>query len=228
MTNSKQDVPAPSSLNKLSSINDLLLTLSGISPSNTQVSIEGKSVMKVLSPTSLAHVVFRTADINRMTDFWTLFLGATVTYKNDTLVFLRYDDEHHRIAIIAAPETLPRARATAGLHHIAFGFDSLADLIKAYNQRKAHGILPTWTVNHGPTTSIYYQDPDGNLIETQVDNFDTSEEANAFMMSELFAENPIGTDFDPEEWERSMQNGEDEKKLKKRVEIGARGLPEGL
>lgn len=199
-----------------------------MSPSSTEVDIVGKGNIKVLSPTSLAHVVFRTANLNTMVNFWTLFLGATVTHKNDALAFLRYDEEHHRIAIIAVPETLPRAGTTAGLHHIAFGFDNLGDLIQAFNQRKAHGILPTWCVNHGPTTSIYYEDPDGNLIETQVDNFDTLEDANAFMMSDLFAENPIGTDFDPEELERNMQNGVDERKLKMRIEIGARSMPEGL
>jgi len=46
---------------------------------------------------------------------------------------------------------------------------------------------------------MYYSDPDGNKIEIQVDNFDTPEAANEFMTSKYFAENPIGTDFDPEE-----------------------------
>lgn len=199
-----------------------------MSPSKAEVNIAGKDQGKVLSPSSLAHVVLRTANFQAMIDFWTLFLGATVTHKNDSLAFLRYDDEHHRIAIIAVPGTLPRAGTTAGLHHVAFSFDKLAGLLQSYRQRKAHGILPTWCVNHGPTTSIYYQDPDGNLIETQVDNFDSSEDANTFMSSALFAENPIGTDFDPEELDRNMQNGVDESLLKRRVEIGPRALPEGL
>jgi hypothetical protein len=97
-----------------------------------------------------------------------------------------------------------------------------------YRQRKARGIQPVWCVNHGPTTSIYYRDPDGNQIETQVDNFDTIDEANTFMASKEFAENPIGTDFDPEELIGKIRAGEDEEVLKKRVEIGPRGLPEGL
>jgi hypothetical protein len=91
------------------------------------------------------------------------------------------------------------------MHHVAFAFDTLADLLQVYQQRKAHGMLPKWCVNHGPTTSIYYQDPDGNLIETQVDNFISPEDADAFMSGPLFAENPIGTDFDPEVLQRKMQ-----------------------
>lgn len=73
--------------------------------------------------------------------------------------------------------------------------------------------------------SIYYEDPDGNQIETQVDSFEDPEEATKFMASEEFAENPIGVDFDPEELIRRLQAGESEESLKKREKIGPRGLP---
>jgi catechol 2,3-dioxygenase-like lactoylglutathione lyase family enzyme len=201
-----------------------------MSPSKTDVEVAGKDEERVLSPTSLAHLVLRTARYEEMIDFWRLFLGARITHRDDSLAFLRYDHEHHRIAIIAVPETvtLPPPGPTSGMHHVAFAFDTLADLLQAYQQRKAHGMLPKWCVNHGPTTSIYYQDPDGNLIETQVDNFISPEDADAFMSGPLFAENPIGTDFDPEVLQRKMQSGVDEKELKKRIEIGPRKIPEDI
>lgn len=183
---------------------------------------------KVLSPISLAHVVFRTSNYDKMVKFWTSFLGATIAHSDSTLAFLRYDDEHHRIAIIAVPYTTPRVPTAAGLHHVAFSFSSFSDLVHAYQQRKALGILPKWSVNHGPTTSIYYEDPDHNLVETQVDNYDSIEEANKFMQSELFRENPIGTDFDPEDLVNMVHSGVKEEVIKKRVEVGPRGLPEGL
>lgn len=181
---------------------------------------------KVLSPAALAHVFLRTNNFGPMVAFYKNFLGGTASYENDFLSFIRYDDEHHRIAIAAMPDTGPKNRRTCGLEHIAFSFKTLSDLLLAYRQRKQVGIEPVWCVNHGPTTSIYYSDPDGNQLETQVDNFDTVEEANAFMASNLFAENPIGTDFDPEELIRRLRAGEDERSLKKRVEIGPRGIPE--
>lgn len=117
-------------------------------------------------------------------------------------------------------------KTSCGLEHIAFSFPGIASLLLAYRQRKAHGIPPLWSVNHGPTTSIYYKDPDGNMLETQVDNFDSVEEATKFMVSKHFAENPIGTDFDPEDYIARIKAGEDEALMKKRVEVGARGLPE--
>ncbi len=179
----------------------------------------------VLSPSSLAHVVLRTANFQAMVDFYTTFLGGTVTYGNEFISFITYDQEHHRIAIIQVPGTGPKQPRSSGLEHIAFTFPTLSELLLSYRQRRARDISPVWSVNHGPTTSIYYKDPDGNMLETQVDNFNTVQEANEFMSSKFFAENPIGTDFDPEELIRRIRAGESEHVLKKRIEIGPRGLP---
>lgn len=181
---------------------------------------------KVLSPSALAHVVLRTSNLERMVDFYTSFLGGTVTYGNSTISFITYDEEHHRVALLEIPGTEHKNPNTCGLEHIAFSFKTLSDLLMSYRHRKARGIEPVWCVNHGPTTSIYYKDPDGNMLETQVDNFDTVDEATAFMMSDKFSENPIGTDFDVEEMITALQAGRDEKLLKKRVEIGPREMPD--
>ncbi len=72
---------------------------------------------------------------------------------------------------------------------------------------------------------MYYRDPDGNAIETQVDNFDTLEETSDFMGGPLFAQNPIGTDFDPEDIIKRLDAGEDHASIKKRKEIGTRFAP---
>lgn len=139
------------------------------------------------------------------------------------MAFLSYDAEHHRIALIEVPGLGAKAHKSAGLDHIAFGYDSLADLLTAYTQRKRLGILPVWSVNHGPTVSMYYADPDGNRLETQVDCFATVEEASAFMTTPAFEANPIGADVDPEELIRKLAAGVPEAELLKREDVGARG-----
>lgn len=181
----------------------------------------------VKSPSKLAHVVLRTNTDNfpKMVDFYKKFLGATASFENEMLSFLSYDDEHHRIAILGLPKTPAKQPGAAGLEHTAFSFDTLDDLLTAYQQRKQIGIIPVWSVNHGPTTSIYYEDPDGNQIETQVDNFATADEATQFMLSDKFSENPIGTDIDPEELIQKLRSGVSAEDLQKRVEIGPRGIP---
>lgn len=187
-----------------------------------------KPADQVISPSKLAHVVLRTNNFREMVTFYQTFLGAEVIFENDFIAFISYDDEHHRIAIIDVPGTQPKQRASCGLEHIAFTFDSLTDLLLAYRQRKQRGILPLWPVNHGPTTSIYYRDPDGHMIETQVDNFDDPAAATAFMQTKYFRENSIGTDFDPEELIQQLEAGKSEAELKVRKEIGPRGLPDLL
>ena len=183
-------------------------------------------VNQVISPSKLAHVVLRTNNFRKMVDYYKTFLGAHVIYENEMLAFIAYDEEHHRIAILAVPDTGPKQKLTCGLEHIAFSFDSLTDLLLGYRQRKAKGILPLWPVNHGPTNSIYYRDPDGHMIETQVDNFNDPDAATEFMKSKSFADNPIGVDFDPEEYIRLLSEGKPEVELMTRMEIGARGLPD--
>ena len=173
-------------------------------------------------PSSLAHIVFRTSNLRAMVDFWTSFLGAERVFESDAIAFLRYDEEHHRVAIIKEDGLKPRAPGTVGLHHVAFSYSSLRTLLQAYKIRAAKDIRPTWCVNHGPTTSVYYEDPDGNAVETQVDNFSTVDEANAFMTSDLFRENPVGTDIDPDELLSRLDDGASDEALKQRVEIGPR------
>lgn len=179
---------------------------------------------KVLPPTSLAHVVLRTSNFTAMRDFYMTFLGAHPSFENDQLSFMTYDSEHHRIAIINMPHLGPKDSTTRGLDHIAFTYPTLDALALAYLQRKENGIVPAWPVNHGPTTSIYYRDPDGNSLETQVDNFDSNEETSAYLQGEDFQTNPIGVDFDPEELVRRLRSGESHASIKKRPASGPRGF----
>lgn len=178
----------------------------------------------VQPPKKMAHFVLRTGNFKPMVSYYKTFLGAKASYENEALAFLTYDEEHHRIAIGNVPGLSPAVKTAAGLEHVAFAYDTLEELVQSYRQRKAHGILPIWCVNHGPTTSMYYQDPDGNQSEVQVDNFDTVEEATAFMMSDEFGENPVGVDFDPEDLAKRLEGGEDIRLIKTRPNIGPRSI----
>lgn len=181
---------------------------------------DNKPTGKVRSPQHLAHVVLRSPNFKASVAFYKAFFGGRASYENKFISFITYDHEHHRIAIANVPHSTPNDRKAAGLEHIAFTYDSLEDLLVAYKQRKAIGMEPIWCTNHGVTLSMYYQDPDGNQLETQVDVFDTVEETNAFMDSEEFAENPIGVDFDPEEIIRRFKSGEPAASILKRERQG--------
>ena len=127
-----------------------------------------------------------------------MFLDATPAFENEIACFLRYDDEHHRLVVMNIPalEAAP-AVPVAGVEHYAFTFATMGDLLSNYLRMKEAGVAPAWCINHGPATSIYYRDPDGNLVEAQFDNLDV-DDADAFLRGPYFAKNPIGVDFDPE------------------------------
>ncbi|MBI4469837.1 MAG: hypothetical protein HY650_11015 [Acidobacteria bacterium] len=54
--------------------------------------------------------------------------------------------------------------------------------------------------------SMYYADPDGNQMEFQVDCCGSSEDANAFINAH-FSANPIGVEYDPEDWLARLHAG---------------------
>jgi catechol 2,3-dioxygenase-like lactoylglutathione lyase family enzyme len=177
-----------------------------------------------ISPVKLAHVVFRTSRYAEIVAWYKTVLNAKAAFANDVLTFLSYDDEHHRVAVINMPDLGARATTAAGLHHVAFTFRTLADLITTYVRLRDLGIKPVFVINHGPTTSLYYEDPDGNNIEFQIDNFESIEDATAFFYSPAFAENPVGVEFDPEVLLARFRSGEPEADLKRRPSSGPKGL----
>ncbi|KIW47666.1 uncharacterized protein PV06_00338 [Exophiala oligosperma] len=122
---------------------------------------------------------------------------------------ITYDNEHHGIALAAIPDTGPKIPSIAGPHH-----------------RKAKNILPVWSVNQGLITSIYYKDPDGNLLETQVHNFDINKEAMEILKVNVFMKNPFGIDFDPEYLTMKLKSGDESHvDVKKEVEVATRMSP---
>jgi len=161
-----------------------------------------------IAPIRLAHVVRRTARFDEMIAWYRTVLGAEIVHADDVLAFLTYDEEHHRIAIARLPGLEEQSPAAAGTDHVAFTYPDLGDLLCTYSRLKREGIEPFWSINHGPTTSLYYKDPDGNKVELQVDNFATADECNAWMHSGAFAANPIGVVFDPEDLLARYRAGE--------------------
>lgn len=164
-------------------------------------------------PAKFVHVVYRTRRFQEMIDWYKTVFDARVQFQNPVLAFLTYDDEHHRFAFanmaVLAPEGTERdRRGVVGVDHVAYTYPSLDDLFTNYAQLKDKGITPYWCIHHGVTVSMYYADPDGNQMELQVDCYPTADEANAFMHGPHFAANPIGVEYDPEEWLARLRAGE--------------------
>ena len=166
-------------------------------------------------PIGFVHLVFKTSRFPAMAEFYKVFLNAWEVMSSEGGAFITYDDEHHRVAIANIDGLPDLDRSTAGIDHFAYAYASLGDLLANYVRLKALGIYPYWSINHGPTTSLYYRDPDGNQIETQTDNFATREELVGFFDTDEFRANSLGVQFDPDRLLELFTQGVPEEQLKR-------------
>ena len=169
------------------------------------------------SPIRISHIVLQTNNPKALQDWYCTVLEGEMVHDAGLISFMSYDDEHHRVAFInpgalearkpgEGPHDL-RAGRESGLHHIAFTLANLSDLLETYSRLKAKGIVPFWCINHGVTTSMYFRDPDNNQVELQIDNFATSKECQDFMRSPAFARNPVGIEYDPDDFVARFKAG---------------------
>jgi catechol-2,3-dioxygenase len=168
-------------------------------------------------PSKFAHVVYSTRRFEEMIDWYQKVFEATVVYQNPAFAFLTYDDEHHRFAFAnlsaLSPDSVAvKARDKAGVNHVAYTYANLGDLLGTYERLKQMGVTPYWRIHHGITLSFYYQDPDGNRMEFQVDTCSV-EEANAYMQTDAFAANPAGVEIDPDALLAQYRSGVPEQQL---------------
>lgn len=177
-------------------------------------------------PSKLSHLVIRTSALARLKSWYLTVLSARVSYENDLVCFATYDDEHHRIGIVQLPGVAsgPASAAVPGLEHVSFAYADLGSLLANYRRLKNVGIEPFWTINHGPTISMYYRDPDGNKVELQVDVFDSPEAVNEYL-ARHYPENFMGIIFDPEDMIRRYEAGEPIEQLYDRPPLPAGMTP---
>lgn len=178
---------------------------------------------KPMAPAKLAHVVIRTPKFADSCAWWSTVLNAAPSYENEQLSFMTYDDEHHRIGIINMPQLKEQDMGNAGAEHIAFTYAELGQLLATYRRLKRQGIEPFWCINHGPTISMYYRDPDGTKVELQYDVFPSPEAVTEFFASGAYEENFMGIVFDPDRMVEEFEAGKALEEITKRPK-----LPEGM
>jgi catechol 2,3-dioxygenase-like lactoylglutathione lyase family enzyme len=175
-----------------------------------------------IRPAKFAHVVLKTPNLKRARDWYLTLLQGRVGFENDMVCFVTYDDEHHRVGLLTIPGLVAPPPNAYGLEHLAFTYGSLGTLLANYRRLKRLGVEPYWTINHGPTISMYYRDPDRNKVETQYDVFATADEATDFI-NKYYGENFMGIIFEPEQMAQRYEAGEALESLVKRPP-----LPPGL
>ena len=116
-----------------------------------------------------SHAFMPVENLTEMLDFYTNVLNFGVTdksLKNGELqmVFLsQNDEEHHQLAFIQSKRRLCSSQLGV---HFAFRTNNLATIKSLYQTLKQDSRIDKVSpVTHGNTWSIYFSDPEGNLLE---------------------------------------------------------------
>jgi catechol 2,3-dioxygenase-like lactoylglutathione lyase family enzyme len=118
----------------------------------------------------LTHFGINVVDLDKMVEFYTRMLGMIVSDRGHSkrlghnLAFLTADpEEHHQLVMVDS-----RKPGDAGnVNQISFRLGSLDDLKAAHERLVAAGIEVN-PISHGNAWSVYFSDPEGNLVEAYV------------------------------------------------------------
>jgi catechol 2,3-dioxygenase len=118
----------------------------------------------------LTHFGLNVIDIDRMVGFYTRVMGLAVSDRGwserlkQNLAFLTGDPtEHHQLVMVDSRNPGDKGN----VNQISFQLSSLAELRAARDRLAAEGVRIN-PVSHGNAWSIYFDDPEGNLIEVYV------------------------------------------------------------
>ena len=157
---------------------------------------------RTLAQPILHHVNLKTTRLQEMIDWYATTVGLKTVFQFPGGAWLTNDAANHRLALLTSSKLSDDEDKLVhtGVHHIAFEYASLDELLYTYTHLKELGITPHMVLDHGMTLSFYYVDPDGNSVELQIDNFGDWTQSQEWMRtSPDFAADPIGKFVDPDQ-----------------------------
>jgi len=142
-------------------------------------------------PPKLSHLVLNTSNYDAMKKWYLDVLEAEIGAEtsNHSACFLRTDESNHRLGMFNVAKTDDSVSmappgfdgpAVARVNHFAFEHPTLDELLEAYDRLVDSSIIPSGSFNYGPTVSIYYEDPDKNIVELFYDKGLTEEQLVEF------------------------------------------------
>ncbi|PWU19733.1 MAG: glyoxalase [Candidatus Rokuibacteriota bacterium] len=118
----------------------------------------------------IGHVLLRVLDVERSKKFYTNVLGFEVTEEDPEHggTFMALAGHAHTLDLFQVEDVEAAERQRQGLigvRHVAFRVDGDEALRDAYFTLLDHGVTITRAIDHVSQKSIYFHDPDGNLLE---------------------------------------------------------------
>ena len=122
-----------------------------------------------------SHLTLRCCDIATTQQFYENALGMFLVARDEReRRYFSADVSTRRIVLALEPATdldapRPTPKTMYGMEHFSLEVSSFVDLQNAYRRFKTVGVPIDHTQDHGVTASVYFHDPDGNLMEVYHD-----------------------------------------------------------
>jgi len=115
----------------------------------------------------IGHVHLKTADIQRIYDFYVGILGFDVVFRLEHALFVSAGGYHHTLGFNTweSKGGTPPPPGTTGLYHVAILYPTRATLGDALRRLMDAGYPLDGVNDHGTHEALYLTDPDGNGLE---------------------------------------------------------------
>ncbi|MGA9600974.1 MAG: VOC family protein [Methylocystis sp.] len=166
----------------------------------------------------LQHYALAATNLDATIDWYRKVLGMSVNYRStmppgapfSAAAFASNDEVHHRVVFFEMPgfsgdsDKAGRGR----MQHVAYEYQTLDDLLGAYVRLKGLGIVPVMALDEGMQIAFYYEDPDRNSVELNVNVYGNDWTATEFMkVASASNERPPRTFVDPEKLVEARKAG---------------------
>ncbi len=128
---------------------------------------EARSARPIDPGVDIGHVHLKSADLDRVRQFYVDVLGFDVVFQRRDMLFVSAGGYHHTLGFNTwesrgGPQPAP---GTTGLYHVAIRYPTRAALGDAF-RRLVEAKWPLDGYNdHGTHEALYLRDPDGNGLE---------------------------------------------------------------
>lgn len=121
---------------------------------------------------NLSHLGIYAHDVSRLEQFYAAVFGMVTTdrgvgktFKNE-LVFMTGDPSQHHQLVLSSGRG---ADAPSTIFQIAFKVAAFEELRDTRDKAMASGATNLMGLNHGNSWSVYFHDPEGNMVEVYKD-----------------------------------------------------------
>jgi len=179
-----------------------------------------------LTPLRIGEVILKTARFEEMRDWYQMVVGLAPFFERKPppgttadalgrasdrrICFIRLALDYpyaQVLGLFEVPEVTGKPAHEPGLDHLQLRNANFDQLIERFELLRGVGIRPYRSANHGPGTSFYYHDPDGNRVELSGSNFATEREYLDYFASDSYRRNPSGIEIDPDDYAARFRAG---------------------